>query len=677
MKFYTTIFKKALPLVFLSSALISCEDYLDKEPPSYVVPTDYYKSEDQVQACANTFYTDVLPSHTSAYGIFDFDVNTDNQTGVSAANRYASKQWKVGMDNSNWSWGTIRNINYQLNTILDNYDKKIITGSDKNIRHYIGELYFFRAYRYFGLLRQWGDLPIAKVAYPDNEQVLVEANKRMPRNEVARFIIDDLNKALEYMSEGFEARRTRLSPDVARLMISRVALFEGSWLTNFKNTPFVPNGEGWPGKAKDYNSNYQYPTGDIDSEARYFFTIATEAAEVIAEKYKGILMKNSGTIPQSPTDPENPYFKLFGNIDMTPFQEVLLWREYSMGLGIQNHVETSVNRGNLGVGVTRSLVESFLMEDGKPIYAQHDDYIYDDGTIANVRANRDPRLNIFLKEPGQVNVFLNMEDRVGDMFVEIEPNPDITNGANDRVYSTGYTIRKGGTFDKALAGNWKGYTAAIIFRATEALLNYMEAQYMLSGNIGSGKTLEYWKIVRECAGFKGAAIDPATTISATDMSKETLDWGAYTAGQLLADPVLYNIRRERRCELMAEGLRWMDLIRWRSLDQMTVNPYHVEGFRLWNTPMQGWYNFTESDYNGTSSARVSSPALSDYFRPYQKNMTSGNLFKDGFTWSMAQYLEPLPVKQFLLTSSDYESIELSPLYQNPYWPTIADQPAEK
>lgn len=38
-------------------------------------------------------------------------------------------------------------------------------------------------------------------------------------------------------------------------------------------------------------------------------------------------------------------------------------------------------------------------------------------------------------------------------------------------------------------------------------------------------------------------------------------------------------------------------------------------------------------------------------------MTANNLFKDGLTWSMAQYLEPLPITQFLLTASDYQSVE--------------------
>lgn len=118
-----------------------------------------------------------------------------------------------------------------------------------------------------------------------------------------------------------------------------------------------------------------------------------------------------------------------------------------------------------------------------------------------------------------------MDDRIGDMFVEVEPKPDITNGADDYLYTTGYTLRKGGTFDKALAGNHKGYTASIVFRATEAFLNYIEAQYMLTGSISSGKILEYWKLIREKAGFEGAAIDPQTTIAATEISKENLTGG--------------------------------------------------------------------------------------------------------------------------------------------------------
>lgn len=154
---------------------------------------------------------------------------------------------------------------------LTNYNNKEVTGSEKNIRQYIGELYFLRAYAYFTMLQKWGDLPIVKEDLPLDEEYLIEMNKRSPRNEVARFILEDLGHAVEYMSDNFDTRKNRISPDVAKLLKSRVALFEASWLENFKGTAFVPNGEGWPGKSKDYNASYEYPLGTIDKEIEFFW----------------------------------------------------------------------------------------------------------------------------------------------------------------------------------------------------------------------------------------------------------------------------------------------------------------------------------------------------------------------------------------------------------------------
>lgn len=670
--------KYLLPAALLSLVATSCSDLLDQEPPSYIVPEDYYKTEDQVQACANAFYTDVLPSHSGNYGLYAGDANTDNQAGLNADGKYADGQWKTGLSNGNWSWSLIRNINYQLNTILGYYNNKQISGTDKNIRQYIGEIYFMRAYRYFWMLRTWGDLPIVTEAMPDDEAMLVAASKRSPRNEVARFIINTLDTAMTYMTEDFESRHTRVSYDVAQLVKSRVALFEASWLTYFKGTPFVPNGEGWPGKQKDYNKNYEYPTGNIDNEIKYFLQVATESAEKVAEKYKDKLVTNTGKIPQSMSDSENPYFSMWGTTDMSKYPEVLLWREYSYGLNVRNDIENSIQRGNAATGLTRGYVESFLMADGKPVYAQHDGYAYDDKSLNKVAENRDPRLTIFLKVPGQHNAFKNLDGNVGDRMIEIEPDhPDITNGSSDWAYPTGYAIRKGGTFDRAQCLNWGSTNAACSFRATEALLNYIEAEYMLTGNINAGKTLEYWTLVRQKAGFTGAAADPHTTIAATDMQKEKLDWGAYSAGKLLTDPVLYNIRRERRCEFIGESMRWNDLIRWRALDQLITEHYHIEGFRVWNSDMTHYYNFTADNYNGSNSATVSSPELSDYLRPYEKNMTQNNLFRNGYTWHMAHYLQPLPIREMQLTAPDHVTVSESSLYQNPYWPLETDASAKK
>lgn len=664
MKLYK-LFLLALPIL----GATSCNDYLEQEPPSYLTPENFYTSEDQVQAAANKFYQDILPGHGGwDYGTYITDNNTDNQMSLYPDNKFGTGLWKVSNTNDDWSWSNVRNVNYQLGQIVEKYKAGEISGSDNNLRQYIGELYFFRAYAYFTLLQRFGDLPIITQALPDEESVLVAADKREPCNEVARFIINDLDTAMTYMPKsGFAT--TRVTYDAANLFKSRVALYEGSWLTNFAGTPFVPNGNGWPGAAK--NADYKYPSGSIEAEAKFFFTTAAEAAEQVAEKYKGNLSVNTGKVPQSLDDPANPYLSIWGSTDDSKVPDVILWRQYSKSLGVRNDVEVAVQKGNIGTGFTRSLIEGYLMKDGKPIYASQYEYV--DTSLSKVRTNRDPRLSVFLKAPGDINCFKNVDDESGDHWTRIETIPAITNSNPEDGYVTGYAIRKGMTFDRALTANGGSYNVCVVFRATEALLNYMEAEYMLTKSL-SGKVLEYWEDVRRAAGFTGEAVNPLTTINATDMSKETLDWGAYTAGQLLSDKVLYNIRRERRCELIAEGLRGMDLQRWRSYDQLMKAPAHTEGIHLWGTPMEKWYKNLVA--NGSSNSNVSSSSLSAYLRPHEKIKANNNFF-NGLTWHMAHYLEPLPIRQFLLTASDHATISESPLYQNPYWPTTPDSPAEQ
>ena len=147
------------------------------------------------------------------------------------------------------------------------------------------------------------------------------------------------------------------------------------------------------------------------------------------------------------------------------------------------------------------------------------------------------------------------------------------------------------------------------------------------------------------------------------MQKETRDWGAYSAGQLIA-PTLYNIRRERRSELMAEGLRLMDLKRWRAMDQLISTAAHFEGFKLWG-PMQSWYTATQLKYGASSSESVvSDPALGEYLRPLE--IRSNTLSYDGVRFTLAHYLAPIAFEHFQLASPDGSAAN-SVIYQNPGW----------
>jgi hypothetical protein len=658
----------------------SCEDFLDREPLSSVSPDIYFSEASQLLAYTDDMYPRILPGNAgNSYGFYATDQGTDNQIGFVAPDRFFEGQWKVPNSDGNWSFEVIYRLNFFFENVLPKFGDDLggaqnkITGDLASIKHYIGEMYVLRALEYFNRYQKFGDLPIITKPLKDDATALTEASKRMPRNEVARFILSDLDKGATLM-EGKNLATTRINRDLALLIKSRVALYEATWLKYFKGTAFAPNGGGWPGKTKDYNANYQFPSGSIDNEINYFLDQAIDASKDIAEKYKTKLTANTGVLQQSTSDPVNPYYDMYATENMSSNSEVMLWRQYALGV-YMHAICIAANQSNWAVGVTRSYVQNFLMADGTPVYAHGtyadgDGYYMGDKTIADVRTNRDSRLSLFLKEKGQNNILIDGTSALSILY-RTEPSPGITEGAEQQAYTTGYALRKGGSFNIAQYSDMnRCYTGVVLYRAAEALLNYMEASYERNGTLDA-TAREYWQILRQRAKVSDN-ID--ATISATVMGMEAEnDWGAYSGGQLV-DATLYNIRRERRSEFISEGLRYMDLCRWRAMDQMITTPYIPEGMHLWNTPMESWYT-GKLIADGTSKANVSPETDSEYLRPYRK--TSTQRCYDGFKWKMAHYLEPIMIKQFQLTSPDGSTISESPIYQNPYWPTVADQPAEQ
>lgn len=650
----------------LATLLVSCNDYLDQAPLSLITPEKYLTEEAQLASYANELYDKILPSHVGGYGTFGEDRHTDNMASKQYDNKYAPGQWKVAQnDGDNWKFDRIYSCNYFLETVLPRLKAGQLSGNKGSVNHYIGEIYFLRAFEYFKKMQLFGDYPIIRNVLPDQMEPLVAASKRAPHTDVARFIISDLDSAIMMMTENPDKNKNRISKEAALLFKSRVALYEGTWLKYFKNTAFVPNGLGWPGKEKEYNASYTYPSGSIDSEIDYFLATAMESAKLVADITP--LVTNNGILQQQESDPKNPFVEMFSDVDMSGYGEVLLWRQYNKGLGVTHNVPVGAQHGNNGIGLTRGMVDGFLMNNGLPIYATGSTYAGDE-TLADVRKNRDERLSLFLKEPGQKNILY--ESSEGDFAIPIEPFPEILRPSDEGTYSTGYSLRKGGSFDQIQCTNGGGYTGSITFRGVEAYLNYMEACYERTGALDNTASA-YWRAIRN-----RARIDEnyQKTIAATDMAIEAQnDWGAYSAGRLV-DATLFNIRRERRCELMAEALRSMDLRRWRAMDQMITHSYHIEGFKLWGT-MQNWYN----DDKGKSlliygldqvNSNVSSPQLSKYLRPYE--ISSRSLVVNGYRWTMAHYLYPIAVQHFMITSGGKE-VSNSPIYQNPGWPIVANQ----
>lgn len=617
-----------LSLAVGSLSFTACNDFLDREPLSSVTSENYLNTEAELASFGAAQY-DALPAHKPGdynVGVFKTDNNSDNQCSATEDNNFVPGERRVPTSGE-WDFKKIRDCNYFLETVLPKYEAGKISGLDPNIRHYIGEMYFFRAFQYFTFMKKYGDFPIVDKTLSDDYAELAEANQRRPQNEVARFILKDLDKAAEMMKET-APEANRLTRYVALLLKSRVALYEGTWLKYHAGTDRVPGGPGWPGANAPYLNGFSI---DLNSEVQFFLSEAKAAAEQVADNF-----------------PLEDYSSMFNSIDLSDKKEVLLWRKYDISLKVFHYVVSylqTVQPGGNGcgnTGFTRSLVESFLMTNGLPIYASGSGY-QGDKTLADVAADRDNRLRESMSIPG---------DPINPMNTYIRPGITII---TENKNTTGYTLRKGLNQDPSMGATNPSNTGCVIFRAAEAYLNYIEAQYVLNNSLDA-KSTAYWKALRNRAGVDD---DIQKTIAATDLSKEN-DLAFYS-GEQQVDATLYNIRRERRSEFIAEGMHLDDLYRWRALDRM--KDYQMEGFNLWD---ENYKLYDDLKPEGEADEPNVSSRSNKYIRPFQ--IHRNNKAFNGYTFMKAHYLAPIAYDVIRLSTPEKGGdISTAYIYQNPGW----------
>lgn len=664
------------------AAFSSCNDFLDREPLDEITPENFLYTEADLASYAVALYPFSTHSGWDQCGIWDNDNGTDNLVTTGYSTIWTPGQWRTPETDGNWEFTTIRQCNYFLNIVQPRYDNGELSGA--NSGHYLGEVYFLRAYNYFGKLQALGDFPIITETLENDNEVLIAASKRQPRNKVARFILEDLDRAIALLSNSPDGGKNRITKNAALLFKSRVALFEASWETYHKNTAFVPGGEGWPGNRNDLGDF------NIDTEISFFLTECKEAAKQVADAIP--LANNTAanvdlwdnTAADAQYKMNNPYYAQFCDLSLESYPEILLWRAYNYSEYSIGHSAVVYLRQGGNTGFNRNYVETFLFRDGKPIYAHPE---YTDTSIKNVRKDRDSRLQLFMMTPGEMLGY-NERDGVTEMFLETKLN--LLNGTSKAT--TGYMLRKG------VGATWyrdglTGTEGCPVFRGTEAYLNYLEASCIENGGNSIDATAQsYWKQLRKRAGLPedymitvNATVYPSSVQEAVaykdgPQTFET-DWAVYSKGEQVSK-LLYNIRRERRCELIEENMRMMDLKRWRALDQLDYKNFPNEGYRV--SGMNLWESeelaeFDEGELKGEGEPGVTGPNVSGktksgkYLCPFRAN-PNNYLYNRGYKWCEAHYLSPIGVKNFRQTASNLEDLSTSVIYQNPGWSTEVDTP---
>lgn len=222
--------KNILFAIGMTALACSCNDFLDREPMDAVPVEKYLLSENDLAAYTANLYNS-LPSHKPGVydiGVFATDNNSDNQAASNPEKLFVKGENRVAQSGGAWNFSEIRSANYFINRVRPLLEAGELGGNEANNKHYLGEAYFFRAFYYANKLDSLGDFPIIKTTIADNYEAVKQASQRRPRNEVARFIIEDLDSAYYFMSNTPPASN-RLTKDCAALLKSRVALFEGTW----------------------------------------------------------------------------------------------------------------------------------------------------------------------------------------------------------------------------------------------------------------------------------------------------------------------------------------------------------------------------------------------------------------------------------------------------------------
>src|SRR5699024_5755411 len=428
--------KKYLLLIFTSITLLfftNCDnDFLNIIHLDAVTTPDFYKSPDELRDYVNTFYT---ASNFPKYANHGSDFNSDNQTTGSPDTRLQGT--RTVSTSGSIGFADVRRINY----FFDNYRVVEENHELDDYKQFLGEAYFFRGLIYFNLMRSYGDIQILTTELGTSSPELYDP--RDARNEVADFIIGQLDSAAMYLTEDKTNGAGRLNKWMALLIQSRVALYEGTWERYHEGTDFG---------VKEANPE------------KYLEKAAEAAYEII----------NSGVYEVYNTgNPETDYKELFSLLDFSSNNEVMFWRKDNNELtrGSQSFtndrffwMETATNKT-----LPKQLADPYLCNDGRLISGNS---LFKGYNTLNLEAeNRDPRFYQTIATPD--DVWKIHENGKVENWSEAY---DKLNSTGDYNAPSGYIIQKG--YNPNMVYHVQQYeeSPGMIYRYAEALLNYIEAK---------------------------------------------------------------------------------------------------------------------------------------------------------------------------------------------------------
>lgn len=274
------------------------------------------------------------------------------------------------------------------------------------------------------------------------------------------------------------------------------------------------------GTFRKYHTEFKLP------DAEKFLKASADAAAQVIDQGPYTVYSSSA---------DKAYTDLFSALNVNT-TEVILARPYSASLQLTHNVNYYTVSPSFGKpGLEKRLVNSYLMKDGSRFT---DKAGYATMQFAEETKDRDPRLAQTIRTPGYKRV---------DGTNVLAPSYSGT--------VTGYQLTK---FVTAAANdaNGKSPNPLPIFRYAEVLLNYAEAKAEL-GTLTQADLDKSVKKLRDRVGM------PGMIMATSNISPDPYLASQYNNVTGSNKGVILEIRRERRIELVMEGFRYNDLMRWK------------------------------------------------------------------------------------------------------------------
>ncbi len=233
-----------------------------------------------------------------------------------------------------------------------------------------------------------------------------------------------------------------------------------------------------------------------------------------------------------------PYRDLFSSMNAIE-EEVILARDYDRAQNVMHEANANTLSPTYGrPGMNKKIVNSYLMTNGDRFTDQPG---YETMQYYDEMQNRDPRLTQTVVGPGYMRI-----------------NSDAVSSPNFGASTTGYQITKWVT-DASGDGYLGSSNDYILFRAAEVYLNYAEAKAEL-GTLTQDDLKISIKKIRDRVGM------PNIDMDAANANPDPYLCALESGYQNVTGPnkgVILEIRRERTIELLLEGFRYYDIIRWK------------------------------------------------------------------------------------------------------------------